>query len=145
MAFTEPPTTSALPRSPAGTELARQLDLPLAARSAATYQHAFLESYVPNASRADAYRPFLELMSIGGQPVQPASGQETLYGVDASCDDDTVMLLHHKVAIEFLLDGVPQERLSTCVVKNLLAALVQDLLAIRSHVGSRAIARFGHR
>ncbi|MCT7328810.1 Fic family protein [Ralstonia mojiangensis] len=75
----------------------------------------------------------------------PQAVKELFYGADASCDHDTVMLLHHKVAIEFLLDGVPQERLSTCVVKNLHAALVQDLLAIRSPVGSRAIARFGHR
>ena len=159
MAFPEPPPTSALPRSPAGIELARQLDRPLAARSAAAYQRAFLESYAPNASwlippevAEDIYRlaHLREIQSPGayarkvftqmlvdlswnscrleGNQYSRQAVKELFDSADALCDDDTVMLLNHKVAIEFLVEDVPQEGLSTCVVKNLHAALMQDLL-----------------
>lgn len=174
MAFTEPPSMSALPRSPAGAELARQLDLPLAVRSPATYQRAFLESYVPNASwlippkvAEDLYRVgHLNEMLPPGAYARKVFAQmlidlswnscrlennqysrqavtELFCGEDAPCDSDTVMLLNHKVAITFLVDVVSQEGLSTCVVKNLHAALMQDLLPDSRLLGTIRKIRVG--
>nr|NMG00384.1 Fic family protein [Aromatoleum toluolicum] len=47
----------------------------------------------------------------------------------AGSDADAVMLLNHKTAIEFLVDAVPIQGLSTSLVRNLHAVLMQDLLA----------------
>ena len=44
-------------------------------------------------------------------------------------DSDSVMLLNHKAAIEFLVDAVPTQGLSGGLVRNLHAVLMQDLLA----------------
>jgi Fic family protein len=46
----------------------------------------------------------------------------------AATDSDGVMLLNHKAAIEFLVDAVPTQGLSTSLVRNLHAVLMQDLL-----------------
>lgn len=46
----------------------------------------------------------------------------------AGTDADAVMLLNHKRAIEFLVDTVPLQGLSTSLVRNLHAILMQDLL-----------------
>ncbi|WP_081610714.1 Fic family protein [Cupriavidus neocaledonicus] len=47
----------------------------------------------------------------------------------AGSDADTVMLLNHKAAIEYLVDAVPLQGLSTPLIRNLHAVLMQDLLA----------------
>ncbi len=47
----------------------------------------------------------------------------------ADGDFDAIMLLNHKSAIEFLVDAVPEEGLSTGLIRNLHAVLMRDLLA----------------
>ncbi|RFU44718.1 Fic family protein [Paraburkholderia sp. DHOC27] len=46
----------------------------------------------------------------------------------AGSDADAVMLLNHKAAIEFLVEAVPLQGLSTALIRNLHAVLMQDLL-----------------
>ncbi|WGS50101.1 Fic family protein [Paraburkholderia sp. D15] len=53
----------------------------------------------------------------------------------AGDDIDAVMLLNHKTAIEFLVDAVPLQGLSTALVRNLHAVLMQDLLADTEALG----------
>jgi fido (protein-threonine AMPylation protein) len=43
-------------------------------------------------------------------------------------DADAVMLMNHKMAIEFIVDTVPFQGLSSGLIKNLHTALMQDLL-----------------
>lgn len=54
----------------------------------------------------------------------------------AGTDVDSVMLLNHKAAIEFLVDAVPMQGLSTSLVRNLHAVLMQDLLADSEALGA---------
>ena len=54
----------------------------------------------------------------------------------AATDTDSVMLLNHKEAIEFLVDAVPSYNLSEVVVRNLHAVLMQSLLANSDALGS---------
>lgn len=54
----------------------------------------------------------------------------------AGCDADAVMLLNHKTAIEFLVDAVPLQGLSTALIRNLHAVLMQDLLADTDALGT---------
>lgn len=51
-------------------------------------------------------------------------------------DLDAVMLLNHKSAIEFMVDAVPEYGLTSAVVRNLHAILMQDLLADADGLGS---------
>jgi Fic family protein len=51
-------------------------------------------------------------------------------------DVDSVMLLNHKAAIEFLVDAVPMQGLTTSLVRNLHAVLMQDLLADSDALGA---------
>lgn len=51
-------------------------------------------------------------------------------------DRDAVMLLNHKRAIEFLVDAVPHEGLTTSLLRNLHALLMRDLLSNRSALGT---------
>ncbi len=51
-------------------------------------------------------------------------------------DADSVMLLNHKAAIEFLVDAVPMQGLTTSLVRNLHAVLMQDLLADSDALGA---------
>ncbi|MCO5413496.1 Fic family protein [Ralstonia mojiangensis] len=167
MSVTEPNPTPARPLSRAGAELARQLDLPLAVRSAATYQRVFLDSYVPNASwlippevAEDLYRlghlgeaeppgtyarkVFVQMVvdlawnssRLEGNQYSRRAVKELFKGGDTPFDVDAVMLLNHKVAIEFLVEDVPREGLSAYVVRNLHAALMQDLLADSRSLGT---------
>ncbi|MGV2292679.1 Fic family protein [Trinickia sp. YCB016] len=53
----------------------------------------------------------------------------------AGNDADAVMLLNHKAAIEFLVDAVPLQGLSTALIRNLHAVLMQDLLADTDALG----------
>ena len=55
------------------------------------------------------------------------AAEELLNGGSIRCDVDTVMLLNHKAAIDFLVDCVPREGFTTLVVRNLHALLMQDL------------------
>lgn len=54
----------------------------------------------------------------------------------AATDSDAVMLLNHKAAIEFLVDAVPTQGLSSGLVRNLHAVLMQDLLAEVAALGA---------
>lgn len=51
-------------------------------------------------------------------------------------DADATMLLNHKAAIEFMVDAVPTQGLTTGVVRNLHAVLMQDLLTDVSSLGT---------
>jgi len=51
-------------------------------------------------------------------------------------DAEAVMLLNHKAAIEFLVDAVPLQGLSSALVRNLHAVLMQDLLAESHALGA---------
>lgn len=53
----------------------------------------------------------------------------------AESDVDAVMLLNHKAAMEFLVDAVPLQGLSTALIRNLHAVLMQDLLADTDALG----------
>jgi fido (protein-threonine AMPylation protein) len=53
----------------------------------------------------------------------------------AGSDADAVMLLNHNAAIEFLVDAVPLQGLSTALIRNLHAVLMQDLLADTDSLG----------
>jgi len=62
---------------------------------------------------------------------------EELFKSGASATDtDAVMLLNHKAAIEFLVDAVPTQGLSTSLIRNLHAILMQDLLADTVSLGA---------
>ncbi|WP_250454067.1 Fic family protein [Caballeronia sp. ATUFL_M2_KS44] len=54
----------------------------------------------------------------------------------ADGDADAVMLLNHKTAIEFLVDAVPLQGLSTPLIRNLHAVLMQDLLPDTDALGA---------
>ncbi|NMG00384.2 Fic family protein [Aromatoleum toluolicum] len=146
--------------SPAAIELAKKLDMPLAARDPVTYRREFVESYVPNESwlmpqalakelylsgrlreqqPAGTYaRKVLEqlLIDLAWSSSRLEGNRYTLLATEelfkrgtAGSDADAVMLLNHKTAIEFLVDAVPIQGLSTSLVRNLHAVLMQDLLA----------------
>lgn len=51
-------------------------------------------------------------------------------------DTDAVMLLNHKAAIEFLVDATPTLGMSVCLVRNLHAVLMQDLLPDSEALGA---------
>jgi Fic family protein len=51
-------------------------------------------------------------------------------------DQDAVMLLNHKNAIEFMVDAVPEQGLAMGVVRNLHAVLMRDLLADSDGLGA---------
>ena len=55
------------------------------------------------------------------------AAEELLNGGSIRCDVDTVMLLNHKAAVDFLVDCVPREGFGTLAVRNLHALLMQDL------------------
>ncbi|MGE4242332.1 Fic family protein [Ramlibacter sp.] len=51
-------------------------------------------------------------------------------------DTDSVMLLNHKAAIEFLVDAVPTQGLHAGILRNMHAVLMQDLLMDVSALGA---------
>jgi fido (protein-threonine AMPylation protein)/DNA-binding Lrp family transcriptional regulator len=57
-------------------------------------------------------------------------------GINGGGDPDAVMLLNHKAAIEFMIDAVPEFGLTSAVVQNLHAILMQDLLADAGSLGA---------
>lgn len=54
----------------------------------------------------------------------------------AASDLDAVMLLNHKAAIEFMVDAAPNYGLTSAVIRNLHAILMQDLLADADGLGN---------
>ncbi|NIM41827.1 MAG: Fic family protein [Hydrogenophaga sp.] len=62
--------------------------------------------------------------------------QELFKRGTAGNDTDAVMLLNHKAAIEFLVDAAPLQGLSTALVRNLHAVLMQDLLPDSEALGA---------
>lgn len=65
---------------------------------------------------------------LEGNRYSPSAADELLNGGPVRWDVDAVMLLNHKAAIGFLVDCVSQEGLSSAIVRNLHAILMQDLL-----------------
>ncbi len=61
---------------------------------------------------------------------------ELLEGGALRCDVDTVMLLNHRAAVEFLADDVSREGCSVRVLRNLHAVLMHDLIADSSSLGA---------
>ncbi|WP_454672761.1 Fic family protein [Achromobacter pestifer] len=61
--------------------------------------------------------------------------QELFRRGTAGEDLDAVMLLNHKAAIEFMVDAVPKYGLTSAVIGNLHAILMQDLLADAEGLG----------
>jgi hypothetical protein len=51
-------------------------------------------------------------------------------------DEDTLMLLNHKSAIEFMVDAVPTEGITVPVIVDLQAKLMRDLLKDSRDIGS---------
>ncbi len=51
-------------------------------------------------------------------------------------DEDTLMLLNHKSAIEFMVDAVPTEGITVSVIVDLQAKLMKDLLKDSRDIGS---------
>ena len=51
-------------------------------------------------------------------------------------DEDTLMLLNHKSAIEFMVDAVPTEGITVAVIVDLQAKLMRDLLKDSRDIGS---------
>ena len=51
-------------------------------------------------------------------------------------DEDTLMLLNHKSAIEFMVDAVPTEGITVPVIVDLQAKLMRDLLRDARDIGS---------
>lgn len=64
------------------------------------------------------------------------AAEELLNGGSVRCDVDTVMLLNHKAAVDFLIDCLPREPLSSLVVQNLHAILMQGLVPDSSSLGA---------
>ena len=55
---------------------------------------------------------------------------------DGPLDEDTLMLLNHKSAIEFMVDAVPTESITVPVIVDLQAKLMRDLLRDSRDIGS---------
>ncbi len=64
------------------------------------------------------------------------AAEELLNGGSVRCDIDTVMLLNHKAAVDFLIDCPPREPLSSLAVQNLHAILMQDLVSDSNSLGA---------
>ncbi len=77
---------------------------------------------------------------LDGNRYSRHAAEELLNGGAPRCDIDTVMLLNHRAAIEFLLDCVLREGLSTLVVQNLHALLMRDLVPDGARLGPSATA-----
>lgn len=73
---------------------------------------------------------------LEGNPYTVLATEELFKQGTAGDDANAVMLLNHKAAIEFLVDAVPLQGLSTAVIRNLHAVLMQDLLADSNGLGA---------
>ncbi len=71
------------------------------------------------------------------------AAEELLNGGSVRCDVDSVMLLNHKAAVDFIVDCVPREGFSTLVVRNLHALLMQDLGPDNGMLGAFRKGRVG--
>lgn len=152
--------------SPAGIELIRRLDPPLAAGGPVSYKREFVEHYIPGESwlmqedMADELHRLYHLraptVSIDlrkafaqqfvdlswnssrseGNRYSPLAAEVPLSGGAIRCGVDTVMLLNHKAANEFLVDCIPEEGLSSLVIRNLHAILMLDLVPDNGTLGA---------
>uniref|UniRef100_A0A0S4W9C2 Filamentation induced by cAMP protein Fic n=2 Tax=Ralstonia solanacearum species complex TaxID=3116862 RepID=A0A0S4W9C2_RALSL len=153
--------------SPAAVELARLLDLPMAARGPIRYRPEFVENYIPNESWLMPPGVSAELSRLGvlaaprrigayadqvlsdllvdlswnscrleGNRYSAHAAAELLNGGALRCDVDTVMLLNHRAAVEFLADSVSQEGLSALVLRNVHAILMRDLVPDNGTLGA---------
>ncbi|ANJ70981.1 Fic family protein [Ralstonia insidiosa] len=80
---------------------------------------------------------------LDGNRYSRHAAEELLNGGAPRCDIDTVMLLNHRAAIEFLLDCVLREGLSTLVVQNLHALLMRDLVPDGARLGAIRNSQLG--
>ncbi len=76
------------------------------------------------------------LSRLEGNRYSRQATKELFNGGPVRCDVDTVMLLNHKAAIEFIVESVPHEGLTALVVRNLHAILMQDLVRDISILGA---------
>lgn len=144
----------------------QRLAAPLAVRGPASYQREFVESYVPGKSwlmqadmAEDLYRtchlhkapagvdargafaqPLVDLSwnssRLEGNCYSLHAAAKLLNGGALRCDVDTVMLLNHKAAVEFLAADVSREDCSSLVLRNLHAILMQDLVSDNRTLGA---------
>ncbi len=152
--------------SAAGKEVLQKLAAPLAARGPVSYQREFVESYVPGKSwlmqpnvaeglyrmchlqkpsaGVDARRAFTQLLvdlswnssRLDGNRYSLHAATELLNGGALRCDVDSVMLLNHKAAVEFLAADVSREGWSPLILRNLHAILMQDLVPNSGSLGT---------
>lgn len=115
----QPNTTHLLPRGLAD-ELAALGRLP-GQLPAGTYVRKVLEQLLIDLSWSSSH--------LEGNRYTLLDTEKLFKSGAAASDTDAVMLLNHKAAIEFLVDAVPTQGLSTGLVRNLHAVLMQDLLA----------------
>lgn len=95
---------------------------------AGTYARKVLEQLLIDLSWASS--------RLEGNRYSLLAAEELFKRGGAGTDVDSVMLLNHKAAIEFLVDAVPMQGLSTPLVRNLHAVLMQDLLADSNALGT---------
>ncbi|WP_197377982.1 Fic family protein [Ralstonia pseudosolanacearum] len=80
---------------------------------------------------------------LEGNRYSAHAAAELLNGGALRCDVDTVMLLNHRAAVEFLADSVSQEGLSALVLRNVHAILMRDLVADSSSLSAIRNGAFG--
>ncbi|MET2530202.1 Fic family protein [Ralstonia pseudosolanacearum] len=73
---------------------------------------------------------------LEGNRYSAHAAAELLNGGALRCDVDTVMLLNHRAAVEFLADSVSQEGLSALVLRNVHAILMRDLVPDNGTLGA---------
>lgn len=95
---------------------------------AGTYARKVLEQWLIDLSWSSS--------RLEGNPYTMLATQELFKRGTADDDADAVMLLNHKAAIEFLVDAVPLQGLSSSLIRNLHAVLMQDLLADTRGLGA---------
>ncbi|MEN9761045.1 MAG: hypothetical protein RI906_871 [Pseudomonadota bacterium] len=113
-----PNDSSMLPRTLAET-LAQQGTM-VGQQAAGTYARKVLEQLLIDLSWSSS--------RLEGNTYSRLATAELFKSGAAPSDRESVMLLNHKRAIEFLVDAVPSYGLTDGVIRNLQALLMQDLL-----------------
>ncbi|ATG21066.1 filamentation induced by cAMP protein fic [Ralstonia pickettii] len=121
------PNQSQLMPREAAEELYRAGSGRLALSAGGWSDRTFMDSVVDlawNSSRLEGNRYSLNAVA------------ELLNGGAPRCDTDTVMLLNHRAAVEFLAEGAFQDGLSALVLRNVHAILMQDLVPDSGSLGA---------
>ncbi len=122
----KPNETFLLPRK-LGEELAALGRLP-GQLPAGTYVRKVLEQLLIDLSWSSSH--------LEGNRYTLLDTEELFKSGAAATDTDSVMLLNHKAAIEFLVDAVPTQGIIAGLIRNLHAVLMQDLLADVASLGA---------